>query len=433
MKHFKKIILSFIFALSHNASTMNPEDPTEIEVIDCNGNKFALLESAVQQLMPAFYDAAKNSWQDSQIIDFSCVDNIEVKQHLTKKTIKALTTVLTDPIKTMIPLENYQGLIIAISYLNSPAILLKRLGYIARKQHDYRALPCFLLEPSCVYSLKELINEDFFDHETCLRLIPIKNMTRRPDVAILKTFEASEALLDLSNYNIGSLEGLDDLVSQLSLNSKSVKHLFLNNNSLQSIDLDTLCTYFPNIYRIKLNDNPLKTIITTVFGNGVKFNCKNTLLTQLPALHNSTYLKLGGTSLSSRTRYLSRLNNVSRNMLLSSCLLSLYGFFLLQAWPTKKTPFISPLYNNYLQKITLQKLGSVIISSCIGGSIFGLFRSVPPHYPCYKVTNKNCSLYKKIYELMNDCTHISFDLITWPIWLPCKMYKSYSRPKEKNS
>lgn len=402
----------------------------EIEVIDCNGVSFKLPSIAAQQLMPALYDAAKNSWQDSQIIDFSCVDNTEVKQHLTKKTIKTLAAALTTSVKTTIPPESYHGLTIATNYLNAPTILLKRLGYIARTQHDYHNLPGFLLEPSYVYSIKELIEEHFFDSLNCLKYIQAESKARS-DGSVLKILEIPEVLLDLSNYNIGSLEGLDDFISQLSLDSKSVKHLFLNNNSLQSLDLDILYTYFPNIYRIKLNDNPLEIIITTVFGNGVKFNCKNTLLTQLPALHNSTYSKLGGTSLSSRTRYLSRLNNVSRNILLSSCLLSLYGFFLLQAWPTKKTaPAISPLYNNYLQKITLQKL-SIIISACIGGSLFGLFRSIPPHYPRYKVTNKNCSLYKKIYEVMNDCAHISFDLVTWPIWLPSKMYTSYSKPKEK--
>lgn len=397
-------------------------DIDSINITNCNGAQFTITINTAQIIMPTYKFVAGSEHFNEQSITFN-----HPHTFLTQNAIQKLAILVTNPTTFSVSdADEFESLYKAADFLCSEPCVFKRLFYFIKQQYPTMILDRFDISDERSYSIAELLEEPFFDPAKVVRkLFRIKTdigFRFRDEDEIKKELnpqliDKNELHLNLSECNISSLQGLEQLVQVTGIKAKKIKYISLNNNILQTLDLDLLRSTFANVYRIRAKNNPLQEIISKIFQNNtITLNLKNSRFKNLPKIHGHFPItKLRDcTSLCSRDRYHSRTRNEGRNKTLGIGLTLAYSILAWQAVEMALNKYSTGSFinnnANLWAKMAVKCAWMVLPSIAYGWHSNEWIQWSPK----YIISRKKRPYSEILCEVAEDAAHISYDLIVFP-------------------
>lgn len=390
-----------------------------ISIKDCNGIKCCADEESVKAVMPQIY-AAFRELHNKKINLFTPASTR--KRFTSKKNLKKIFKIYDNVHYRPKPTDINHLFDLAI-YLGSHEIILKRLTYYGQQQLEHGEQHPNIQSSEFCYSLKELIDEHFFD---CNSVVTQKATSLQKEsifqtclqrTVITRTQTDANQCINLANLNIGSLVGLKNLVEKLKLSNifdqNNVDLLILDNNHLKKLNLNKIIKQLPRIKKIKARNNFISEIRSDRrLDIHFALNLSNNQINDIPLLDSfAPRINLSNNPLTSRARYHAHSSQFFRNLtisvplsLLNSYIVKATGSLLVSlGTDVLLTPETSALIEYYGSYIPLPIL-------FIPYGLLIVFLN-SDHHGTYKLSAVN-SYKAKMQELLMDAGNIWYDLLT---------------------
>lgn len=429
-----KVTTVLIFFLLGSFKTQGMEQSRDedeqlrISFVDFQRQNFTLEKSAAEILMPTHVAISEHG----ERIDFS-TSNLEIKSLLTKENIELLRDVARNPATMSISVSKITELIKIAEFLQPQDIIFKRLGYLARQHKDFVA-PQEWFTSRNTYCIQELLEEPFFDISKIIQKRVRKKNNQEdykevPYYYIKAHDEEDRVHINLSNCNIGSLEGLNRLKQTLLENNYIDEHshvnmLSLNNNGLKALDIDFIGEDFLYLEVLSANENPIEKVTSEKKApTGQMYftlRLNKTKLTHLPTLRDTrwgTIITLKKVPLSSRDRYRVRSFWQPWKTIMFSTAISgaaIYGSLRSLAIGLD---YYCPQFFSHVETAPLTIKEKVVGVGILGlVSLFYGVCSIPHGFSShcgYKITEAK-SIPQKFIEFGEDVVHSSYNVISLP-------------------
>lgn len=299
-KFLTTVFYILLFLTNTSLSSMNSYQQ-EARIIDCKSQEFTLPQQQATMLMKHHYEQYVNdSWS---AINFSELS--EPPAHLTQENLTMLGTLCTYDTKSWKDLNAPQlrELAQCAEYLQSDYIILKRLVYLWKNcPHYCQSQYPILNNHHYFYTIDELLEEPFFS---------LSAIIQKKD--FVKQGLAPVTWLNLTGFNIGSLEGIENLIHKLPqkysdwmYTEDSIRVLKLNNNALTELNINRIFKLLPTLFILKVRNNSISTLIPFNFEeendefskreyfNNIYFNFTNNKLTKIPKINQGSTMKITG-------------------------------------------------------------------------------------------------------------------------------------------
>jgi hypothetical protein len=434
--HF--ILHALLFACAFSYQIIRPMEEPESEqqslitIIDCNGKELHANEKLVATVLPQIYERFKKSPDRAIAFNgpFESSDQT-LKKHQKKELLEELFRIYQDSVYAPIT-ETINQVFEAGIYFNSPDLILKRLTYYAKKVLSQQEQHPLIQEGHFSYSIEELLNEKFFTLEKIVTTHCLSSSLHcGPGV------KRYTVRLNLSDYNIGSLDGIE-LLEKLDdgwFSNNKVTKIKLDKNCLKHTNLEQICNNFPNLEDINLSENQLSELNLNILSNELSFiNLCNNKFQSLPKTNYLLRINLQNNPLCAQARFEARSDN-PLNCKINFLLYIPFGLGI--AYLLNKC---SPIAFNHLSKyINLSPKTSHLITSfasqfpiktlCFLNCSVPMFNSLIMMH-AYKtdfIINENKTYYESLEELAIRLKEISYNFFTNPYHLATGLYSFIKR------